>query len=101
MNREEDIIVDEGATASDDEKMLKERLLKDKKQSTLGSQVLRDDQQFQTAIEGNDKHSVINYTDGNKKGGAVVTTQGQLNDDDVPIQATRKVDKKTELNKLI
>ncbi len=58
MNREEDIIFEEGAALSDDDaKMLKERLLTDQKQSPLDSQLLRDDQQFQTAIEGNDLHS--------------------------------------------
>lgn len=58
--------------------------------------MLRDDQQFKTAIDmGEGQHTMINLTDGIKN------AQRQLIDDDVPNKGTNRVDKKTELNKLI
>lgn len=92
MIKEEDIYTEGGGTSGDD-KMLSERLLQNKRLIETGSQVQRDDKQFQTAIAGNDK---VNFNDGAKN-----EKQRQLIDDDVPNFAPQRVDKKSDINKLI
>ena len=92
MIKEEDIYTEGGGTSGDD-KMLSERLLQNKRLIETGSQVQRDDKQFQTAIAGNDK---VNFNDGAKN-----EKQRQLIDDDVPNFSPKRVDKKSDINKLI
>ena len=92
MIKEEDIYIEAGRN-SDDEKMLSERLLQNKRLIKTGTQFQRDNEQFQTAIVGNDE---IDYNDG-----AMNEKQRQVIGDDVPNFAPKKFDKNLDINKLI
>lgn len=96
MIKEEDINIEGGGGTPDGEKMLSEKLLQNKKLIETGSQIHRDDKQFKTAIAGNDKHTIINFTDE-----AQNEKQRQLMVDDVPNFTPKRVDKKSDINKLI